>query len=183
MALQETEKKELFEAASPYIYALAVVLDKNERPNIIGLSWWSFVSGSPWMCIIAVAPERYSYECLEYHNEFTLNFPSVEQAKGAWLCGKKSGRDIDKFEEAGFKQLKSKHIKVPMIEDSTAALECRIVNSIDTGDHRTYVAEILGHYANVERKSHIYTVGYWEMLGFGPDLKVKDKMDSGSSPE
>ncbi|MFH1516130.1 MAG: flavin reductase family protein [bacterium] len=176
MGLVETEKRELFNFASPFIYALGVVLDKNDRPNIIGLGWWSFVSGSPLMCVIAVAPERYSYECLEYHDEFTLNFPSVEQAKGAWLCGKKSGRGIDKFAETGFRQKVSKHVKVPMIENSSAAFECKIVNKVDTGDHRTYVGEILAQYVDVERKSHIYTVGYWDMLGFGADLNVIEKL-------
>lgn len=172
MALKEIHWTEVVKLASPYPYALAVTLDEEGTPNIIGLGWWSFVSWQPPMLMISVGFARYSFECLEINDDFTLCFPSKDQAKQAWLCGKKSGREIDKFAETGFKKIPGKKVTTPIIHGCTAAIECRVNNKIDAGDHRIYIADILALYGDKSRKSHIYTIGYSEMIGFGTDLKI-----------
>ena len=70
--MKEIDRHEAFELASPFPYVLAVTLDKRERPNIIGLSWWMFTSWDPLMIAISVGNQRYSHDCLKHHNEFVL---------------------------------------------------------------------------------------------------------------
>lgn len=156
--MKELDRHEAFELASPFPYVLAVTLDKRERPNIIGISWWMFTSLDPLMIAISVGHKRYSNECLEHHKEFVLCFPSEGQEKDAWLCGTKSGREIDKFQETNFRPVHSKHVKPPMIEDSTVAYECKIVKHLDTGDHTLHIADVAAIHGNPEKVNHLYSI-------------------------
>jgi flavin reductase (DIM6/NTAB) family NADH-FMN oxidoreductase RutF len=165
--MKELDRHEAFELASPFPYVLAVTLDKRERPNIIGLSWWTFTSWDPLMVAIAVGQHRYSHECLEHHKEFVLCFPSEGQEKDAWICGTKSGRTVDKFQETAFKPLPAKNLKVPIIDGVTVAYECKITNQVNTGDHTLFIAEVVATHGNPEKVNHIYSIHYTKLISIG----------------
>ena len=169
--IKEISWDEAVELGSPYNYVLAVTIDKKNKPNIIGLGWWTYVSWDQKMLLISVGKERYSHECIEYCNEFVLCFPSKELKGGAWLCGKKSGREIDKFNEAGFIPIPSKIVKPPIIEGSTVAYECKVVDKIDAGDHTVYVGKIVAIHGTPKKPSHLYSIHYKKLI----DLAFNDK--------
>lgn len=171
--MKEIDRNEAFELASPFPYVLAVTLDKRERPNIIGLSWWMYTSWDPLMIAISVGHQKYSHECLTHHGEFTLCFPSEGQEKDAWLCGTKSGKDLDKFQETSFKPVHSNNIKPPMIEDATVAYECKVVKQIETGDHTLYIANVVAINGNPEKKNHLYSVHYTKLISLGSKGDIK----------
>ena len=168
--LKELSWDEAVTLGSPYNYVLAVTLDNKNKPNIIGLAWWTFVSWNPKMMVISIGHERYSHECIEYCKEFVLCFPSKEQKYGAWLCGDKSGRDVDKFKETGFKIIPSKIVKPPIIEGSTVEYECKVINKIETGDHTVYVGEIVAIHGTPKKPSHLYSIHYEKLI----DLSFND---------
>jgi len=165
--MKQLERNEAFELASPFPYVLAVTLDKRDRPNIIGLSWWTFTSWDPLMIAIAVGHKRYSHECLEHHKEFVLCFPSEEQAKDAWLCGTKSGSDVDKFTLTKFKPVQVRNISVPMIDGVTVAYGCKIVNQVETGDHTLYIANVASIHGDPEKANHLYSIHYTKFISIG----------------
>lgn len=164
MALKEISWDEALEWASPFPYVLAVTVDKDGRPNAIGLAWWTFVSWDPKMVAISVGTGRYSYQCLKHLGEFALCFPSEGIKEGAWLCGVKSGRKVDKFKEAGFKQVPAKVITPPLIEGSTVALECRVVKEVEVGDHLLFVADIVAIHGDPEQLRHLYSIHYRKLV-------------------
>jgi len=178
--MKELDRNEALELASPFPYVLAVTLDKRERPNIMGLSWWMFTSWDPLMIAISIGHEKYSHECLEHHKEFVLCFPSEGQEKDAWTCGTKSGRDMDKFQETEFRPVHSKCVKPPMIEGATVAYECKIVKHVDTGDHTMYIADVLATHGSPDRVNHLYSLHYTKLISLGStgeintDLKFKE---------
>ena len=165
--MNQLDRNEAFELASPFPYVMAVTLDKRERPNIIGLSWWTFTSWDPFMIAISVEHKRYSHECLEHHKEFVLCFPSEGQAKDAWLCGTKSGRDVDKFQLTNFKPIQAGNISVPMIDGVTVAYGCKIVNQIETGDHTLYIANVVSIYGDPKKVNHLYSIHYTKFISIG----------------
>jgi flavin reductase (DIM6/NTAB) family NADH-FMN oxidoreductase RutF len=171
--MKELDRNEALELASPYPYVLAVTLDKRDRPNIMGLSWWMYTSWNPMMIAISVSRERYSRECLEHHREFVLCFPSEGQERDAWICGTKSGKNIDKFQETKFRPVHSKHVKPPIIEGSTVAYECRIVKQVETGDHTVYIADVVAAHGNPERVNHLYSVHYTKIISVGSAGEIK----------
>ncbi|MGF3554985.1 MAG: flavin reductase family protein [Thermoplasmatota archaeon] len=169
--LRELSWDEAIELGSPYNYVLAVTIDVRGKPNVIGLGWWTFVSWNPKMVAISIGKQRYSHECIEYCKEFVLCFPSKELKNGAWLCGKKSGRNIDKFKEAGFTTVPSKIVKPPIILDSTVAFECQVVDKLETGDHTLYIGKIVAIHGNPEKPSHLYSIHYKKLI----DLAFNEK--------
>ena len=165
--MKDLDRHEAFELASPFPYVLAVTLDTRGRPNIMGLSWWMYASWDPLMIAISVGNERYSHECLEHHKEFVLCFPSEGQEKDAWLCGTKSGRDVDKFKETGFTPVHSTEVKPPTIEGSTVAYECRIVKHVAAGDHTIHLAHVVAIHGDPDRLNHLYSIHYTKLVSIG----------------
>jgi flavin reductase (DIM6/NTAB) family NADH-FMN oxidoreductase RutF len=94
--LQEMSWNDAITVASPHPYVLAVTVDAAGKPNAIGLGWWTICSWSPPMIAISVGMPRYSRECLDHCREFVLCLLGEQHARGAWLCGSKSGRNIDR---------------------------------------------------------------------------------------
>ncbi|MBI4842968.1 MAG: flavin reductase family protein [Nitrospirae bacterium] len=170
--MKPIDRHEAFELASPFPYTLAVTLDERERPNIIGLSWWMFTSWSPLMIAISVGRERYSHKCLEHHKEFVLCFPSEEQAKDAWFCGTRSGKDLDKFQETSFVPLKAKEVDVPIIEGATVAYECKVVREVETGDHTLYIANVVNIHGDHEKARHLYSIHYKRLISLDTEGNV-----------
>jgi flavin reductase (DIM6/NTAB) family NADH-FMN oxidoreductase RutF len=162
--MKEIDKHEAFELASPYPYTLAVTVDSRDRPNIIGISWWMFTSWNPLMIAISVGHQRYSHECLKHSKEFVLCFPSEEQAKDAWFCGRKSGKDLDKFQYTGFKPVPAKVVKPPVIEGVTVAYECNVVNHVDTGDHTIFIADVVSTHGDPDKAMHLYSIHYRKLI-------------------
>ena len=155
---------EAVELGSPYPYVLAVTLDECNRPNIIGLGWWTFASWEPKQLAIAVGTGRYSYHCLEYCKEFVLCFPSAKQKEAAWFCGKKSGRDHDKFSETGLEPQPATKVSPPLIKDATVAYECRVVDSLPAGDHTLFLGAILAIHGIPDKAEHLYSIHYKKLI-------------------
>ena len=162
--LRKLSWDEAIELGSPYPYVLAVTMDEQSRPNIIGLGWWTFASWEPKQLAIAVGNERYSYGCLKYCGEFVLCFPSAEQKKAAWACGKQSGRNHDKFAETEFEGQPSTKVKPPLIKGSTVAFECRVVDTLPAGDHTLFLGDILAIHGTPEKAEHLYSIHYKKLI-------------------
>jgi len=70
--------------------------------------------------------------------------------KETLFCGRASGRDHDKFREAGLTRLRGRKVKAPAIKECVAHLECKLHSQITTGDHTIFVGEIIEAYADKE---------------------------------
>ena len=88
----------------------------------IGLEW------SKPIFVAYVRESRYTKTMLENHGEFTINVP-VGNVDGNILavCGRKSGRDMDKIKELGLHLVESDVIAVPGIEELPLTLECKVI--------------------------------------------------------
>jgi flavin reductase (DIM6/NTAB) family NADH-FMN oxidoreductase RutF len=170
--MNEIELNAAIKLGSPYPYTLVVTADKNGKPNVMGLSWWTFTCLLPPMIAISVGQPRYTHECIEACKEFVICFPSQEQAKAAWLCGVKSGRKVDKFTEAGLATAPSKVVKPPLIRDCTVAYECKVVGKLECGDHTLYNGEVVAIHGDQRRALHLYSIHYRKLIGIDPQGNV-----------
>lgn len=100
-----------------------------EKINTMTISWAAM--GQIWnkpVIIVAVRYSRNTFNLIEKSNQFTVSFPGRgELAKELSLCGSKSGRDTDKFDECGFKPLESATVVAPLIDKCKTHLECKVV--------------------------------------------------------
>jgi flavin reductase (DIM6/NTAB) family NADH-FMN oxidoreductase RutF len=142
---------------------LLLVSGEKGNPMTIGWGTIGIIWGIPVFCVL-VRPSRYSFGLLEEHPEFTVNVPVAQLQKQVFVCGTKSGRDVDKVKKCGFTLAVSKDISVPYIKECPVHYECRIIhknkvseNTLDPGldssfypdrdVHTVYFGKILGAYS------------------------------------
>lgn len=146
--------------------------------SIIGKDWMLITSGSvdnyntmtaSWggmghlwnknVCFIFVRPSRYTYEFMEKNDNFSLSFFNEEWRNALTICGKKSGRDIDKAKETGLIPIPGNN-QTTGFDQARLIIECKklyyqdiipeqfldptIEKNYNGSDyHRMYVGEIL----------------------------------------
>ncbi len=132
--------------------ALLVSMDKNGKPNVMALDWKKIedLNGNP-VIRIQVAYSRYTYRLLtEGISEFTVNIPSEKIYHTIDIAGGYSGRNIDKFKEAGLEIVPGIRTKVPTIKDCILNYECQIIHSTESNlsSHHYFYGKILTTYVS-----------------------------------
>lgn len=113
-----------------------------EHANIITLAWAGTVNSEPPMLSISVRKERYSHTIIKDSGVFGVNLVSKDIVKQCDYCGVKSGRDTDKFADTGLTKFQGTATGVPLIAESPASLECRVVNILELGSHDMFIGRI-----------------------------------------
>lgn len=111
-----------------------------------------FVSEKPPLITVSVAKHIVSHELIERAGEFVLNVASPEQVELARHLGSTHGAAVDKFKKFKLKTTKATHIRSPMIKDSYANLECRVITSMTAATYTVYLAEVVAYQVNRELK-------------------------------
>jgi flavin reductase (DIM6/NTAB) family NADH-FMN oxidoreductase RutF len=97
--------------------------------NTMTISWGNI--GFQWnrpVFTVLVRKSRYTHDLIEKANEFTVSIPLSDKMKSQLaLCGSKSGRDINKLDEANLILCDGKTLSTPVIEDCELHYECKIV--------------------------------------------------------
>ena len=132
----------------PMHTVLVSCVGKNGKSNIITLAWAMPTSINPPLVAISIAPKRHSHTLIEQTKEFVVNIPTMKILTETLFCGRRSGRNYDKFKEAGLAPLPAKKVKPPIIKECVAHLECKLHSQFSTGDHTIFVGEIIEAYAN-----------------------------------
>ena len=176
------------------LYPLPAVMVSCKRPgekaNIITIAWAATVCTNPPMLSVSIRPERYSYEIIKETGEFVVNLTTKELAWATDYCGVKSGRDIDKFKEAGLTEQASNVVACPGIAECPVNIECKVAEVKELGSHAMFLAEVVSvqvddSYMDETGKFHLnntglmaYSHGAYKELGadigtFGYSVKKK----------
>lgn len=155
---------ESLDLISPHFYTLVTSISGAGKPNIMGLSWWTFVNWKPQWMAIAVGSKSQSCSNIKEIKQFAVCFPPEDQARGAWICGTKSGKKIDKFKEAGLGMIYTDSIKPPIIGGSVVAYTCKVIDQKEMKDHCLFIGEITDIYSDTEFKKHLYSVNYKKIV-------------------
>ncbi|HUV63855.1 MAG TPA: flavin reductase family protein [Sedimentisphaerales bacterium] len=162
---KQVEYSEAIKTKYPEQVVIAIAKDKNGKANPVTLGWTMIVSGNPPMMAIGVARKHYSIEAITHSKCFTIAFPSAQMAEAALFFGSRSGRDTDKFAELDCATEPAKEIDSLLLTDAVANFECRLQSQVPTGDHITFIGEIVCSHINTEPKQRLYTVGPGHKLG------------------
>lgn len=98
---------------------------------------WGFV-GVMWGKKIFIAPirdSRYTKEFIDKTGEFTVSVPKQGGMKYAIaFCGSKSGRDFDKWKEAGLERIKAKSVGTSVVGGCEKYFECKVIGALSMKD-------------------------------------------------
>ncbi len=126
----------------PLPAVMVSVADREGRTNIITVAWAGTICTNPPMVSISVRPSRYSHHMIAETGEYVINLTTRELARAADYCGVRSGRDVDKWKEAGLTPLGSDVVKAPCIAESPVNIECRVVRTEQLGSHDMFIADV-----------------------------------------
>ena len=120
-----------------------VVTGNMEKANIVTIAWVSLLTSSPPTIGISVGTRGFSGKEILRNKNFSVNIAGVDIMKEADFCGITSGKNIDKFKEAGLTKLPSRHIQSPIIKECPLNFECRLTDHSVIGTTNHFVGEIL----------------------------------------
>ncbi len=151
----------------PYNACLVTCKGKNGKINVMTVAWIIPVSVKPPLLAMSIRPERYSHDLIMETGEFVVNVPTFKLAQKVLFCGRRSGRRHEKFNEASLSPQKARKVAAPIIEECIAYLECKLVKTVETGDHTLVIAQVVAAYALDSYFEEVYN-----MAKFSPCLHV-----------
>ena len=102
---------------------------RGEEVNSMTIGWGCL--GIDWsrpVFIAYVRESRYTKQLLEDNGEFTVNVSLEEPDRRALsLCGRKSGRDMNKIQKLGLTLEDPVSVSVPGIKEFPLTLECKVI--------------------------------------------------------
>ena len=112
------------------------------KPNFMAVAWGGIACGEPPMISVAIRHERYTLKGIKQNMAFSVNIPSIDQAKEVDYCGTAAGAKVDKVEVCQFKVFYGKLENAPLIEQCPINLECNVMHMLDLGSHNLVVGRI-----------------------------------------
>lgn len=133
--------------ALPYgLYAIGVAAEG--RTNAFTANWVTQVSSEPPLVAVAVEADAPSLALARAGGAFSITLYAAGQRRDAALLARPSGRAPKKLRDVPH----SLHASgVPIIEGGVAWLVCRLVATVDAGDH----ALLIGHVEEAGRASSV----------------------------
>jgi len=147
---QSVSKAFAYRLLHPKLTVLITSASKDGKVNVATFAWCMPTSFSPPLLAVSIAPERYTYKLIKETGEFGVNIPSWKLLRETFACGRESGEEVNKIAKYGLKLMKPKKIKVPLLANCVANMECVVKAELKTGDHVLFVGEIVEAYAEKE---------------------------------
>ena len=136
-------KNAFYYYAFPMQAALVTCNDEQGKTNIITIAWHTPISKNPALYGISLAPKRYSHELIQKTKEFVVNFAPYELVDEVHFCGTHSGRNVNKIDETKLTLMPAQKVKIPLIKECYAHLECKLHKTLPAGDHTLFIGEVV----------------------------------------
>ena len=139
---------EYLEFMWPMRHLLITCGDLKGKSNIIAVSFCMPVSKVPPLIACAIGRTSCSYDLIKNRKEFVINIPPASLKPKIYYCGFHSGYQVDKFKETGLTPKPARKVKVPIIDECVAHMECLVRQEIETGDKSLFIGEVIEAYAD-----------------------------------
>ena len=123
--------------------ATIVTVNQAGRKNAMAVAWHCAVSFNPPYYGIAISPKRYTYHMINESKQFGINFMPFDKAETIAAVGGTSGSFVNKFTEFGLAEDTPLKLDVPILRDSYAAFECKVIETRTFGDHAWIIGEVV----------------------------------------
>ena len=130
----------LLGAVTPRPIAFASTVDKEGHVNLSPFSFFNCFGANPPILIFSPARRgrdnttKHTYENVLEVPEVVINVVSYSMVQQASLASTEYPKGINEFVKSGFTQVPSDVVKPPRVGESPIAMECKVLQVIQTGD-------------------------------------------------
>lgn len=139
---------DIYHLLHPKMAFFLTSISKDGKPNVMTCAWATPVSEEPPIIVICVSKESYTAELIKKTKEFVINIPTKKLLPKLWICGKTSGKGMDKFKKSGLKITKAKKVKSPVVAGCVGHIECKLWKAVDAGECYAFFGKVLSAYAD-----------------------------------
>ncbi|NEP12994.1 MAG: flavin reductase [Symploca sp. SIO2C1] len=138
--LDEQAKKTMLRKIPHGLYICGV--KDGEELNGFTMSWLMQSSFKPPLIVNCVKRDSGSHAMIKKSGVFAISFLDSEQKDLAAKFFKPKRRVGNKFEDVEFYE--GEATGCPIISDSLGYVECKLVSTVEEGDHTVFVGEVIG---------------------------------------
>ena len=121
------------------------------------IGYFTLITWKPKVWAVALYKTHYSTKVINNTDEFVLCLPAIQQVDSLLYCGSVHGWKIDKAKNTNFKFTKSNRVKPPIVEESIACFECKVIGKHIVHDHTLFLGEVVeSHISEKDRREKIY---------------------------
>lgn len=148
------------------------------RSNIMTLSWHCMMEFEPPLVGFVMSNRNDSFELLKASRQCVINIPTVELAKQVVAVGNSHGRKLDKFAAFGLTAKPAAQVRVPLIDECYANLECTLADTRLVNKYNFFVLEVVKAWINPARKDPrtLHHRGRGAFMVAGETIKLPSRM-------
>jgi len=122
-------------------YGLYVVgTHQGDQKHAVMVNWVTQASFDPPLVALALMKEAVSTEMVAATGDFSLNFPAADQLEFAKTFIKRPRHEGNRL---GGYEVYTQTTGAPIFKEVLAFIECKVVATVDRGDHLLFVAEVV----------------------------------------
>ena len=159
----------LFIEPGPVVLVSSYNLE-TKKPNLMTISWTIALDFKQHIAL-CTGPWNYSFDTIMKTKECVIAIPPASMAETVVKIGDISGKNCDKFEKFGIKQLEAEKVDAPLIDGCVANLECKVVDFVKK--YGLIILEVVNVWENEELKDE----KLFHAFGDGRFVKDGEKMD------
>lgn len=129
-----------------FLYPMPMTLigtDLGSGPNFMAAAWVNRCQFHPPRVVASLGTRHATNAGIHQYGEFSVCIPDVDQVAVTDWCGLKSaGKGVDKGSKFTIFRGSLEH--APMISECPLCLECRVVQTVDLGNHEMFIADVIG---------------------------------------
>lgn len=156
---------------------LVTTADK-DRINVMTAGFHMMIEHEPPLIGCVIGPWDYTFKILQKTKECVICVPAVDLAIKVVDIGNCSGADVDKFEKFKLTALPAKKVKVPLIEECLANIECKVVDMKMVPKYNLFILKAVNVWTNPKRKEtrRIHHNGDGTFVVDGRTINLKKRM-------
>jgi flavin reductase (DIM6/NTAB) family NADH-FMN oxidoreductase RutF len=115
------------------------------KPNFMTAAWLTKIHSDPPMLALSLGERQHTAKGIRQTGQFSINYPTVDQATLADYLGLVHGDKVDK--SAQFEIFTGSLESAPMAFECPVSLECRVTQTIDLPHDYLFLGEVVNVYA------------------------------------
>ncbi len=133
--------------STSFVTNVGLITSKGDNSdNIMSAEWTHHISYSPGLIAVSIGHGKITAKNIIGTKFFGVSLASEDQNILASNAGNYHGEHVDKItalKELGFSFTRGKETGVYLIDGAVLQMECKLVNTVNSGDHTLFIGEVV----------------------------------------